>query len=561
MSLSASDITIFLLGISVILFFGRAVGELLRKFKQPIVLGEIIAGIVLGPTILGALFPETFNVLFHQSDGVNIALNGLTLLGVVMLMLVSGLEINLTLVIRQSKSASMISLLGVIFPFILGFAGAYFFPEVLGISDIKLKLIYALFIGTALSITALPVVARTLMDLNIFKSPIGFSIITSAMINDLIGWIIFSILLGMMGTHSGQVMEFKSLIITIIVFLLVVLLILRKLFNLTIPYLQKYTSFPGGILNFIFIVGFLGAAFTEYIGIHAIFGAFIVGIALGDSAHLKEETREVINQFVTNIFAPLFFVSIGLRINFIENFDLTLVLIFIVLSFIGKVSGSTLGARLSKFNKYDSLTIGFGLNSHGAIEIVLGTLALQAGIIQEKVFVALVIMALVTSITSAPIMSYFIKKGKETFGILAYLKSNNIIFSNAVSKTEIITELCETISKNYNLNNQEILGKVLERENSISTGLEKHVAIPHARFNLTDPIVAIAIHKKGIEWDSFDKLPAKLIILLLTPIDKPEMQLMFLSDIAKKFNDENIIHEIISSEDTKEIISKVKQLY
>ncbi len=561
MSLSASDITIFLLGISVILFFGRAVGELLRKFKQPIVLGEIIAGIVLGPTILGALFPETFNVLFHQSDGVNIALNGLTLLGVVMLMLVSGLEINLTLVIRQSKSASMISLLGVIFPFILGFAGAYFFPEVLGISDIKLKLIYALFIGTALSITALPVVARTLMDLNIFKSPIGFSIITSAMINDLIGWIIFSILLGMMGTHSGQVMEFKSLIITIIVFLLVVLLILRKLFNLTIPYLQKYTSFPGGILNFIFIVGFLGAAFTEYIGIHAIFGAFIVGIALGDSAHLKEETREVINQFVTNIFAPLFFVSIGLRINFIENFDLTLVLIFIVLSFIGKVSGSTLGARLSKFNKYDSLTIGFGLNSHGAIEIVLGTLALQAGIIQEKVFVALVIMALVTSITSAPIMSYFIKKGKETFGILAYLKSNNIIFSNAVSKTEIITELCETISKNYNLNNQEILGKVLERENSISTGLEKHVAIPHARFNLTDPIIAIAIHKNGIEWDSFDKLPAKLIILLLTPIDKPEMQLMFLSDIAKKFNDENIIHEIISSEDPKEIISKVKQLY
>jgi mannitol/fructose-specific phosphotransferase system IIA component (Ntr-type) len=121
--------------------------------------------------------------------------------------------------------------------------------------------------------------------------------------------------------------------------------------------------------------------------------------------------------------------------------------------------------------------------------------------------------------------------------------------------------LCETISKNYNLNNQEILGKVLERENSISTGLEKHVAIPHARFNLTDPIVAIAIHKNGIEWDSFDKLPAKLIILLLTPIDKPEMQLMFLSDIAKKFNDENIIHEIISSEDPKEIISKVKQLY
>ena len=250
-----------------------------------------------------------------------------------------------------------------------------------------------------------------------------------------------------------------------------------------------------------------------------------------------------------------------MRINFIENFDITLVLIFIILSFVGKVTGSTLGARLSKFNKYDSLTIGFGLNSHGAIEIVLGTLALQAGIIQEKVFVALVIMALVTSISSAPIMSYFIKKGKETFGILSYLKSNNIIFSNAVSKYEIITELCETVSRNFNLNSEEVIGKVLEREKSISTGLEKHLAIPHARINITNPIVAIAIHKNGIDWDSFDKLPAKLIILLLTPKDKPEIQLMFLSDIAKKFNDTKIIEEIISAKDSKEIISKVKQLY
>jgi Kef-type K+ transport system membrane component KefB/mannitol/fructose-specific phosphotransferase system IIA component (Ntr-type) len=560
MILSVNEITIFLISISVLLFFARSFGELSRYLKQPIIIGEITAGIILGPTILGAFFPETLNKLFHESDGVNYALQGLTLLGVIMLLLVSGLEIDLSLIVRQSKTAFLISIAGIIFPFFVGFTSAYFFPKWFGIHDMEMHFIFALFVGTALSITALPVVAKTLMDLNIFKTEIGFLVIASAMFDDLLGWIIFSIILGMIGQHSSNNIGLGYLLISIFTFIVFVLIFGRKLINFIIPYLHKFTSYPGGILSFIFILGFLGAAFTEYLGIHAIFGAFIVGIAIGDSVHLREETREIIYQFVTNIFAPLFFVTIGLKVNFIEHFDFGLVTIFLLLAFLGKVVGCSLGAYWGGVGKYESLAIGFGMNSRGAMEIVLGTLALQAGLIQEKVFVALVIMALVTSISSAPIMSYFIKKGKENFGILSFLKPNNINFSNAVSKNEIITELCETISKNYNLNNEEILSKVLEREKSISTGLEKHLAIPHARINITDPIVAIAIHKNGIDWDSFDKLPAKLIILLLTPIDKPEMQLMFLSDIAKKFNDINFIGEIISSKDSKEIISKVKQL-
>ncbi|MDQ7818360.1 MAG: cation:proton antiporter [Melioribacteraceae bacterium] len=560
MSLSPTDITIFLLSLSIILFFARGFGELLRYLKQPIVIGEIIAGIILGPTILGTLFPDTFNNLFNQSEEVITALNGITLLGVVMLLLVSGIEIDLSLVLRQSKAAAIISFLGILFPFSIGFFSAYFFPEMLGLSDLNLRLVYSLFVGTALSITALPVVARTLMDLQIFKSEIGYLIMAAAMFNDLIGWIIFSVVLGMIGQSSTHSLEISSLVLIIIGFIAFILIFVRKLINYILPFLHKYLTFPGGVLNFIFILGFLGAAFTEYIGIHAIFGVFIVGIAIGDSVHLREETREIIYQFVTNLFAPLFFVSIGLRINFIENFDPLIVGIFLLLAFIGKVVGCSLGAYLGGLSKNDSLIIGFGMNSRGAMEIVLGTLAFQYGLINEKVFVALVIMALVTSISSAPIMSYFIKRGKQKFGILSYLKSENIIFSNVFTKNEIITELCETVSKNYNLNNEEILSKVLEREKSISTGLEKHLAIPHARINITDPIVAVAIHKNGIDWDSFDKLPAKLIILLLTPIDKPEMQLMFLSDIAKKFNDINFIGEIISSKDSKEIISKVKQL-
>lgn len=561
MSLSPIDITIFLLSISVILFFARGFGEILRYLKQPIVIGEIIAGIILGPTILGTLFPDTFNSLFNQSEEVVIALNGITLLGVVMLLLISGIEIDLSLVLRQSKAAVIISVLGIIFPFGIGFFSAYLFPQYLGLTDYNMRLVYALFVGTALSITALPVVARTLMDLQIFKSEIGYLIMAAAMFNDLIGWIIFSVVLGMIGQNTEHSLSLSSLIIVILGFILFVLLFVRKFINYAIPFIQKRFTFPGGVLNFIFVLGFLGAAFTEYIGVHAIFGVFIVGIAIGDSVHLKEETREIIYQFVTNIFAPLFFVSIGLRINFIENFDLVLVTVFLVLAFAGKVIGCSLGAYLGGLNKNDSLIIGFGMNSRGAMEIVLGTLAYQYGLVNEKVFVAIVIMALVTSISSAPIMNYFLKKAKTKLRFDMLLKNETIIFSKVKSKTELINELCTNVANYHKLNFNTVYNEVMKREELISTGLEKHLAIPHARINIKEPIVAVAIQLDGIEWNSLDNLPAKFIVLLLTPADKPEIQLKLLSDIAKKFNDVKIIDDIISSRYSHELISKVKQLY
>jgi Kef-type K+ transport system membrane component KefB len=153
----------------------------------------------------------------------------------------------------------------------------------------------------------------------------------------------------------------------------------------------------------------LSAAFTQSINIHAILGAFIAGIAFGDSVHLREQAREIIHQFVTNFFAPLFFVSIGLKVNFITNFDITVVTIILLLAFIGKVLGASIGARLGGMSKNNSLAVGFGMNARGAMEIILGTLALNAGLISPPIFVALVLMALITSLTSGPLMKKFIE--------------------------------------------------------------------------------------------------------------------------------------------------------
>lgn len=559
MSLSAKEITIFFLGISAMLLFARGFGELLRKFKQPLVIGEIIAGIILGPTILGSLFPNFFISLFQSFPNTSIALQGITILAVTMLMLVSGLEVDLTLAIRQGKVASLISLMGIIFPFVIGFFAAYFFPEILGITDPKMRLVFSLFVGTALSITALPVVARTLMDLNIFKTEIGFLIIASAMFNDLIGWIIFSVILATIGSQASG-FDFGTLVLSLGIFVVFTLFVGRKIINYILPILEKKITYPGGVLNFVLILGFLGAALTEHLGIHAIFGAFIVGIAIGDSVHLKEETREILQQFVTNIFAPLFFVSIGLRVNFIQNFDLQIVLIFLVLAFIGKVIGCGLGAYWGGMNKEDSLAIGFGMNSRGAMEIVLGILAFQSGLIQEKVFVAIVIMALVTSISSAPMMSFFLKRSKKKLTFIELLKPENIFFAKSNSKEEAIKELCEHLALKIKMDPQKIFADVWKREQQVSTGLANHLAIPHARMNVQHPAAAVAIHRAGIDFDSLDELPAKIIVLLITPINDPELQLKILADISKKFSSINGVKKMLEANNGEELISKLKQL-
>jgi Kef-type K+ transport system membrane component KefB/mannitol/fructose-specific phosphotransferase system IIA component (Ntr-type) len=555
MNLSANDITLFLIGISVMLFFARVFGEVSRALKQPIVIGEIIAGIVLGPTIFGMLFPDIFNSLFTSSKNISIAYDGLTTLAVIMLLLVSGLEVDLSVVLKQGKTAIITSFMGVFFPFTVGFAAAYLFPESLGIVNIEQRLVFSLFVGTALSITALPVVAKTLMDLNIFKTEIGTVIIASAMVNDLIGWMIFSIILSMIGTAQHG-LSFGSTVGLTFLFVGFSLIIGRKLINHILPVIQTKTSFPGGVINFILILGFLGAAFTEYIGIHAIFGSFIIGIAVGDSAHLKEHTKEIIHQFITNIFAPLFFVSIGLRVNFIAHFDIVIVLVFLILAFAGKVIGCGLGAYLGGMKKDDALAVGFGMNSRGAMEIILGILAYDFGLINEKVFVALVIMALFTSISSAPLMSIFLNRVKNFKGLL---NPKLIFISDAINKKTLISELAQKVSEIIKIDKEIIISEVLKREEIMPTGIANSLALPHAKIKISKPIVAIALLKNEIDFEAADSIPSKIVVLLLTPENDNELQLKLLSDIAKTFGDKSKVDDLLSDISPNSVYSKLQK--
>lgn len=555
MPLSSENIIRFLLDISLMLFLAKIFAELFNKIGQPSIVGEIIAGIVLGPTIFGTLMPSAFSWLFPHNGDSKIALDGIVNLAVILLLLISGLEVDLSVVVKEGKTAFLTGIMGIIFPFILGFAAAYFFPTILGIKDEKMQMAFALFMGTALSISALPVIVKTLMDLDIFKSEIGHIIVSAAMFNDLIGWLIFSVILGMIGANNHG-LSFNQTLIFIIAFTLIIILVVRKLINKILPLIQQKMKYPGGVINFILILGLLGATFTEYIGIHAIFGAFIMGIAVGDSVHLTENTKEIIQQFITNIFAPLFFVSIGLTVNFIDNFNFLIVGVILVFAFAGKVIGCSIGAKLAGINNNVSLAIGFGMNSRGAMEIILGILAYQYGLIHANVFVALVIMALITSVSSAPFMKYFLKNRDNLQNIL---RPNLILFSSFNDKEEAIRSLINLISKSFKIDEKEIFNEVMQRESSLPTGIANFLAIPHARVNINNPIIAVAINDHGIDFNASDGKPSRIIFLLLVPQNKNDLQLKLLLEIVNKFKDKLQVEKLFLSSDPAEFLSKFNQ--
>ncbi|MBP1647036.1 MAG: putative Na/H antiporter [Bacteroidetes bacterium] len=552
MKLTPEQFTVFLVSLSLMLLTARMLGEGFAKIKQAPIIGEILAGILLGPTVLGTLFPRFSAWVFPRIPEIQYTLDGITTLAVVMLLLVYGLEVDISVILRLGKTASLTSLFGVVIPFAFGFSLAYLFPRYLGLAENGERLVFSLFIGTSMAISALPVIARTLMDLNIFKSDVGLIIVASAMFDDLAGWIIFSIILGMMGgpVHGLGAGE---RIIVIFAFIGFMLLVVRRVLNRIIPYVQKNATFPGGILTFVFVLAFLCAALTEAIGIHAIFGAFILGVTIGDTTHLKERTREIVHQFVTNIFAPLFFVSIGLRVNFIANFDLSLVMVIVAIASLGKLLGCGLGARLGGMGRAEALAIGFGMNSRGAMEIILGLLALQHGLIEEKVFVALVIMALVTSLASPPVMNFLLRR-RERVSLLQLLSPPVVTFSNASTKAESIQELAGLIADRHKLDRELIASEVMKQEASVPSGIGNHLAIPHAKLNIAKPVAGVAINHAGVDFEAPDGLPAEIILMLLTPADNVKVQFQYLAEIAARFETQEKVGRLLKAGSAEEFL-------
>jgi Kef-type K+ transport system membrane component KefB len=282
------------------------------------------------------------------------------------------------------------------------------------LTDPSQRLTFALFIATALSISAIPLVAKILMDLNLLKTSLGQTIIGCAVINDLVGWMFFAIILTMISRSVGSEISVIGVALLTLGFSFVTLTAGRHLTQRLFAAFHR-RGFPyEGILGLAVLVAFFCAAVTQWIGIHAIFGAFLAGVMIGETGEIINHTRETLRNVAFYVFSPVFFASMGLQANFIANFDWLLVGSTIALACIGKVSGATLGAIVAGRPRREALTIGFGLLPQGAMGMILAFLALQYGLISDPIFVALLLAAIATSVLAGPLIQAMAPALKRT---------------------------------------------------------------------------------------------------------------------------------------------------
>lgn len=557
--LTSENLTVLFLSVGVILATARIGAELVQRFGQPSVLGEILAGILLGPTCLGVIAPEWFRFLFPREGVTPAVLEGFNTIGLAMFLLVAGLEVDLSTIWRQGRAAMSVGVAGIALPFGFGLAAGIVAPRQFGMAPDSDPFTFTFFLATALSISALPVIAKTLMDLNLYRTDLGMVVIAASVFNDLIGWIVFAIVLGMMKTNSAaSALSISTTIVLTLAFATVLLTAGRWAIHRSLPFIQAHTSWPGGVMGFALALTLLGAAFTQWVGVHAIFGAFLVGVAVGDSPHLRERTRMTMHHFISFIFAPLFFGSIGLSVDFGKNFDPLLCTLVLALACVGKVFGCAIGARLGGMARAEAWATGFAMNARGAMEIILGLLALQRGVIDERMFVALVVMAIGTSMLSGPMMRLVLRLERPV-RLASLLNARTFVRQLAATdRMDAIRELCASLTA-VGLDRDTVEQAVLERESVMPTGIGNRVAVPHARVEgLASPLAAVGLSEQGIDFDAPDGDRAQIIFVILTPRHDDGAQVKVLADIARTFAHPKVLDDLLNVQSFTEFLATLK---
>jgi Kef-type K+ transport system membrane component KefB len=410
--LSSQDFFKFGLQIAFMLSCALFFGQLMRKIKQPPVLGELIGGIFIGPTILGMLVPDFYAWIFYGSTNVAIARDASIKLGMLFFLFIAGLEVNLSDLRRQGKRALSIGLVGTLLPIGFGVGLVYALPREFWGPTVNAHFFsFALFIGMNLANSANPVIARILMDLGLLKGDIGSLIMRATVVDDLINWTLFAIILSDIApTNSPVSAGLPGTIALVLGFFILVVGLGRAFGGRALYWARTHLSWPSGFIALTSLVILVTASVAEGLGIHAFLGAFLAGAALGGNGREKNEAHDAIAFFVLSLFAPIYFVSMGMTTNFIANFDWLLVLTILASGFVSKISAVLLGAKIARMPiNREVWAIAFGLNARGATGIILAGVGLANNLIDERIFVAVAVMAILTSLLAGPAMNNLLK--------------------------------------------------------------------------------------------------------------------------------------------------------
>ena len=431
------DLPLLLLQIGVILVVARVVGWLFRKIHQPQVMGEMVAGILLGPSLLGWVAPDVSTVLFPP--GSLGFLSALSEIGLVLFMFLIGLELDPKIMRGRGHTAVVISQVSIIAPFLLGAGLAFYLYPRLSEGTTSL-LHFVLFIGAAMSITAFPVLARILTERKLLRTPLGAVAIACAAVNDVTGWCILAGLV-LMVRATDAVIPLWTTLLGVFAYVAIMLFGVRKLLKKLEALFLKRAQITQDILSMILLLVLASSWVTEWLGIHALFGAFLLGVIMPKHDGLVHALTEKLNDAAVVLLLPIFFAFTGLRtsISLLDGAQMWFYsALVIAIAILGKFGGSSLAARLTGSPWREAGALGVLMNTRGLMELVLLNIGLDLGVISPTVFTMLVLMALVTTFMTAPVLEW-------------------IYFARAIPKEYKPTELQLEAPVLESLNEQEIV--------------------------------------------------------------------------------------------------------
>jgi Kef-type K+ transport system membrane component KefB/nucleotide-binding universal stress UspA family protein len=399
---------IFLAQIIALLACGRLLGEAMQRLGQPAVMGQLIAGIVLGPSVFGAIAPELQHVLFPKLPEQKAMIDAVAQLGILMLLLLTGMETDIGLVRQTRRAAIAVSVAGISVPFVCGFALGEFLPAAM-LPKPEARLITALFLGTALSISSVKVVAAAIRDMNFMRRTVGHVILAAAIIDDTIGWILLAVILGIAGQGRIEALPLAETIVGTAAFLILSLTLGRRLVFRLIRWANDSFVSDMPVITTILVVMGIMALVTEAIGVHAILGAFVAGILVGQSPILTRHIDEQLRGLIIALFMPVFFGLAGLSADVaaLARPDLLLFTVaLIVIASVGKFGGAFVGGAFAGFSIAESLALGCGMNARGSTEVVVASIGLSLGALNQELFTSILAMAVVTTMAMPPMLRW-----------------------------------------------------------------------------------------------------------------------------------------------------------
>ena len=410
-SRSASQ-ALFIAQLALLLLVGRLLGELAQRVGQPSVMGQLIGGLLLGPSLFGLLWPSAQHAIFPTDPVQKSMLDAVSELGVLMLLLLTGMETDLQMVRRVGRAAIAAALAGVAIPFACGFALGEFLPaEFLPRPDARL--VTSIFLGTALSISSVKIVAIVIREMNFMRRDLGQIIVASAILEDTIGWVIIAVAFGLAAAGTIDVWSVSRAVVGTALFMVASFTVGRRIVFRLIRWANDNFRSDFPVITTILIIMAAMALTTQVIGVNTVLGAFVAGILIGESPILTRHIDEELRGLIVALFMPVFFGLSGLNadLTILRSPNLALLAVgLIVIASIGKFLGAFIGGTIGGLSRAESLALGCGMNARGSTEVIVATLGLSTGLLSQNLFTLIVTMAIVTTTAMPSMLRWALKR-------------------------------------------------------------------------------------------------------------------------------------------------------